>query len=134
MSAAGIAPDPEMVIDASFSIRVAERLIGEAVQRGPSFTSIFAANYMMARGAIRALHAHGMRVPADVSVITIDQAEPGCELPYAISRFEQPLQELGRRAGELIASCMGATDPPQACRVLLACHEVAGDTLAPPRA
>jgi len=44
----------------------------ELLRRRPDLTAVFVFNDMMAIGAIRALHAQGIRVPEDVSIIGYD--------------------------------------------------------------
>jgi DNA-binding LacI/PurR family transcriptional regulator len=59
-------PDPSHVLSAAYQSTV------EILQMQPRPTAIFAANDESAISAIAALHDHGIRVPQDVAVVSID--------------------------------------------------------------
>ena len=65
-------------------------------------TAVFAASDMMAIGFMRAVHASGLRVPQDVSVVGFDGIEFAdfCEPPLTTVR--QPREAMGREAAELL--------------------------------
>ncbi|MER7168503.1 LacI family DNA-binding transcriptional regulator [Micromonospora sp. NPDC000207] len=55
---------------------------GQMLARMPAVTAVFAANDHLALGVVRALHEHGRRVPADVSVVGFDDVpEAGYFIP-----------------------------------------------------
>ena len=71
---AGIAPDPALIRSADFTIeggyRVAKQLLGQPARSRP--TAVFAASDEMAIGAILAARDLGLDVPADLSIVGID--------------------------------------------------------------
>ncbi|MDI3257966.1 MAG: LacI family DNA-binding transcriptional regulator [Kyrpidia sp.] len=88
-----------------------------ALRRPPD--GVFAANDLMAVGALRALEEAGVRVPGEVALIGFD----GIALTEAtrprLSTVVQPAYELGRRAAELLFRRLeGDASPPE--EVLLA--------------
>src|SRR3954447_16532322 len=66
------------------------------------FTAVFAANDMMAAGAIRELHAQGLRVPGDVSVVGFDDAPIAEMLSPTLTTVRQPVQEMADAAVSLL--------------------------------
>lgn len=69
---------------------------------GERFTAVFAANDLMAMGAMIALRQARLRVPEDVAVLGFDDI-PAAKLVYpALSSVAQDQQALGRRAAEMV--------------------------------
>ena len=60
-------------------------------------TAIFAANDLMAIGAIAAAHQHGVRVPDDVAVAGFDGIHVGRYTQPALTTIVQPVADLARR-------------------------------------
>jgi len=65
-------------------------------------TAIFAANDSMAMGAIKAVKAHGLRVPEDVAVVGFDNIQFSEIFEPALTTMAQPLLEMGKRSMELL--------------------------------
>lgn len=76
--------------------------------------AIVAASDTMAVGATEALMARGLRVPQDVAVVGFDDLYAARFADVPLTTVRQPLQELGRRAVDLILSQVrGDTVDPQ---------------------
>jgi LacI family transcriptional regulator len=73
-------------------------------------TAVFVANVASAVGALHAVHARGLAVPADLSVVAIHDMPLASHLVPALTTVRMPLEELGRRALELLAT-RGPEDP-----------------------
>ncbi|MDX6333155.1 MAG: LacI family transcriptional regulator, partial [Streptosporangiaceae bacterium] len=65
-------------------------------------SAIFAFNDSMAIGAMQAVSARGLRVPADVSVVGFDDTADAAIAVPALTTVRQPLAELGRTAVSLL--------------------------------
>jgi LacI family transcriptional regulator, galactose operon repressor len=64
-------------------------------------TAVFAANDLMAIGAIDALRAHGLDCPGDLSVFGYNDGPLADHVSPSLSTVRMPMLELGRRAAEL---------------------------------
>lgn len=64
----------------------------------PAVTAVFVANDQMALGVLRALHAHGRTVPADVSVVGFDDMEEAAQFWPPLTTVRQTFTEVGRCA------------------------------------
>ncbi len=65
-------------------------------------TAIFALNDRMAMGAIRTLHAAGLRVPEDVTVVGFDDIPTAADFNPALTTVSQPSQKIGQVAAEML--------------------------------
>ncbi|WP_437063099.1 LacI family DNA-binding transcriptional regulator [Streptomyces sp. enrichment culture] len=99
----------------------------------PECTAVFAANDQMALGLVRALHAHGRRVPGDVSVIGFDDiAEAGSFLP-PLTTVHQDFAEVGRLCVEAVLRQMREGGPERGT-TLVPTRLVTRASTAPPPA
>lgn len=128
---ADVPVDPDLDVEAEFSVTGGERAAVELLRRGATPTAIFAACDEMAIGAMRALRAAGLRVPDDVSVIGIDDHDVAAAL--GLTTVAQPAAEQGRLAAvTLLQSLLGHPAPAQE-PVLLPTRLVVRESTAPPR-
>ena len=72
-------------------------LTRELLASGPP-QALFAANDMMAIGALHALHEQGLRVPEDIAVVGFDDTDGAAYLTPSLTTVSQPFAELGRLA------------------------------------
>ena len=90
-----------MIYTGDYTIRSGERAVEELLEKD-SFSALFAANDVMAIGAMKALKKHGLSIPDDVEVIGFDNISI-CELTEPpLTTIEQPLTEIGRLVARLI--------------------------------
>jgi LacI family transcriptional regulator len=103
------------IVDAS-ELALARRLReGEAF-----FTGVVAYNDVTAIGACSALHAAGLKIPADVSVVGIDDVEAPLCIPRLTS-VSHKLPEMGTRATELVLEIV---EDPKALKRLRGSREL----------
>jgi LacI family transcriptional regulator len=72
-----------------------ERLHAEA----PSVTGVFASNFLAGLGALAAAHRAGVRVPGDLSIVTLE-AEDAMYTQPPLTAVALPFSEMGSRAVE----------------------------------
>ena len=81
---------------------------------GTAFNAVFAANDMIAIGAIETLLGAGLRIPEDVAVIGYDDIQMAAWYKPALTTIHQPVYEMGQTAVDiLIRHISGSTDAPQ---------------------
>jgi len=68
----------------------------ELLQRRPDLTAVFVFNDLMALGAIGALHAQGIRVPEDLSIIGYDNIFYASAFQPALTTIAQPIATMGQ--------------------------------------
>ncbi|MCR2812310.1 LacI family DNA-binding transcriptional regulator [Microbacterium sp. zg.Y1090] len=86
---------------------------GRSLGARTDVTAVFVANDEMAFGLIRGLNEAGRRVPADVSVVGVDNIRLAAFCSPALTTVAQPFAELARAAvGYVTAQLEGRDDPP----------------------
>ncbi|GAB4059088.1 LacI family DNA-binding transcriptional regulator [Catellatospora paridis] len=101
LEAAGLPFDPDLTVTTSGFGRgdgAAGMRALLALAQPPD--AVFAFNDLIALGAIRALHDHGLRVPDDVSVIGIDDVEEGRFSIPTLTTISPDKEMIGRLAVE----------------------------------
>jgi DNA-binding LacI/PurR family transcriptional regulator len=82
----------------------------------PGITAIFACSDPMALGVYDALHARGLRIPEDISVVGFDDLPEAQYISPGLTTVRQPCTELGAAAVKLLIELSrsedGGTRPP----------------------
>jgi LacI family transcriptional regulator/LacI family repressor for deo operon, udp, cdd, tsx, nupC, and nupG len=65
-------------------------------------SAIFVTNNLMTLGALNAIHARGLNIPADISILGFDDLSWAPSLNPPLTAVAQPTYELGRNAAELL--------------------------------
>ena len=97
--------DPKLVIHLKHDIYSHDsgcRAMHDLLVARPLFTAVAAFNDIAAIGVIRALQDHGLRVPADVSVIGFDDINAATFTNPRLTTIRQPLAQMGR----IVAQCI----------------------------
>ncbi|MEM8773025.1 MAG: substrate-binding domain-containing protein [Pseudomonadota bacterium] len=102
MSAAGIAVNDKLVLNAPFDIEKARRACEQLGDLFPGFDAIFAASDMIALAAIAALRDKGITVPKDVSIVGFDGIPAGAHVNPSLTTVNQSV----RRGGAVIVEKM----------------------------
>lgn len=98
----------------------------------PSPTAIIAADDLIAAVAMNTIQQCGLSVPADVSIIGIDDQHFVSILNPALTTVQLPVPEAGRHAIEMLLRRMrGDTSPPE--HLLLPCPLLTRASVASPR-
>jgi DNA-binding LacI/PurR family transcriptional regulator len=97
----------------------------------PRFTAVFASNDSSALGFLKAAREHGLRAPADFSLIGFDNvSEFSLLLDAALATFGQPTAALGRQAAQLLLSLLAGRNP-EPSSVALEAEFIPRDSLGP---
>ena len=105
--------DPS-VIPTQSAYNIVERMLTS----GADFTAIFTATDEAAIGAIAAVKDHGLRVPEDVAVVSIDNIELSSMVRPALTTVDIPKQALARYAVQSLQTQTSFPDQTQVSIVL----------------
>jgi LacI family transcriptional regulator len=103
MAAAGLDVAPGHIAHADYTPAGGAAAMHELLSTPRPPTAVFVANVASAVGALHAGHTRGLSVPRDVSVIAVHDMALASHLVPSLTTVRMPLEELGRRALELLA-------------------------------
>lgn len=103
--------DERILASGDFSVESGNAAVRGLIEAGERFDAVFAANDMMAIGAIQALRAAGLRMPEDVAVAGFDDVPLAEHLELTTVRVR--IAELGARALSRLITMLenGAAEP-----------------------
>ena len=131
LAGAGLDNDAGLVVEGDFSLEGGRAAVGQLIGRG--LTAVIGANDMLALGAIRELGELGARVPADVSVVGINNVVMAEYGPVPLTSVQVPTTDLGRRGGELVLALLaGGDDSKDETDIVLAPELVIRESSGPP--
>lgn len=93
-----------------FTRESGQQAMAELLDRHPDLDGVFAANDLMAIGALRALRDAGRRVPDDVAVVGYDDIEMARHTEPPLTTIHQPIILQARTMTELLLTQIGG-DP-----------------------
>jgi LacI family transcriptional regulator len=131
MADAGLEIPPGYVCHGPHVRDVARHLVGELIGRPDPPTAIFASSDTQALGALEAVRAAGLRVPADVSVVGFDDVEVSGYV--GLTTVRQPLFESGSLAATLLLGLLDDGEVPSPLVHRLDLDLVVRSTTAPPK-
>jgi len=91
-----------LIVEGDYQIRSGYELTSRLIKQKKKFTAIFAANDLMAIGAIKALKAGNFKVPEDIEVIGFDNIEVSQMIEPSLSTVTQPVYEMGARGAKML--------------------------------
>ena len=117
LRAAGIEPDPALLVRGTWSEVDGMRLVDELLAAGHRFDALFAVNDETAIGAMRGLEQAGLRVPHDVRVCGFDDIPMASWMRPALTTVAAPPRVLWRAAVEILIARMAQRPTPLATRL-----------------
>lgn len=100
LKGAGIKPDPALVAEAGYTLEGGDRAARALLRASPRPTAMLAATVLSAAGALRALHAERVKVPAEISVMSTNDLPIADTLHPPLTTLRMPLLEMGRIAAD----------------------------------
>lgn len=91
-----------LVAAGNFTEESGEAAMRELLERQPRLDAVFAANDLMAAGALRVLKASGRKVPDDVALVGFDDSHVARHTDPQLTSVRQPIEDLGRNMARLI--------------------------------
>ncbi|MGW1768076.1 LacI family DNA-binding transcriptional regulator [Streptomyces sp. NPDC002073] len=105
--------EPELVAEGDFTAAGGARAMAELLDRRPRLDAVFAANDLMATGALRVLRERGRTVPDDVAVVGFDDAQAVAEAADPpLTTVRQDVEGMGRLMARLLLRTLRPTDAP----------------------
>ena len=99
MRAAGLEP---LVLDGDFRLELAEAAVAGLLRRETRPTALIVANNLMTLGALRAIRDAGLRVPADVALVGVDDPPWSALVDPPLTTLAQPVRAMAADAMELL--------------------------------
>lgn len=133
---ATLSPDPSLVETTGFEVEAGEAALEELLARAEWDplrlpTAVVAVSDEVAVGVIYAARHRGIRVPADLSVVGVDNHDMA--RLFDLTTVEQPVVEQGRIATEMLVELIRTGRPPDPLLVQLTPGLIERNSTAPPR-
>lgn len=129
MELAGIAvPDHYVIPFESMDNRHCREVLQRVMALSPHPTAIFAGNDRVALIVLSQLAALRVDVPREISVVGFDNQRFTEHLPVPLTTVDQPKQQMGRRAVELLLEHIEIGPPPEPRREIFQPHLVIRDS------
>ncbi|MCX5151911.1 LacI family transcriptional regulator [Streptomyces sp. NBC_00320] len=95
--------DPALIAEGDFTAEGGARAMAGLLERCPDLDAVFAANDLMATGALRVLRGRGLAVPGDVALVGFDDAEPVAEsADPPLTTVRQDIEGMGHLMARLL--------------------------------
>jgi DNA-binding LacI/PurR family transcriptional regulator len=129
--AAGVPALTALEAETNFTEREGYQRALELLGRAPRPTALLCSNDVVGQGALAAAHKLGLRVPADLSLVSL-AGLPGPRLAApALATVIQDFEQAGAMAATLLLKLIG-DQPTPATPALLPAEFAPGDSTAPP--
>ncbi|MFI5706870.1 LacI family DNA-binding transcriptional regulator [Kribbella sp. NPDC051620] len=90
------------VAKGNFTRESGEQAMLELLTAHPDLDGIFAANDLMATGALKVLQSHHRAIPADVAVVGFDDSEPAHSTRPQLTTVAQPVEEMAAEMARIL--------------------------------
>jgi LacI family transcriptional regulator len=129
---AGLPAPDHAVVEADFTFSGGRAATARLLESGERLTALFAANDLMAAGAVRELADRGISVPHEMSVVGFDDAPLAEMITPALTTVRQPLQDMAHTAVSALISRLAGSDGAAPTRHVLTTSLVIRESTAPP--
>jgi len=109
----GVEPDDTLVEHGLFSTESGTECMARLLERAPDLDAVFAANDLMADGALRVLRDSGRAVPHDVAVIGFDDSATASRTEPPLTSVAQDVERTGYLMAELLLELVGGATTPR---------------------
>jgi DNA-binding LacI/PurR family transcriptional regulator len=120
LKAAGIEPDPKLLVNVPFDADQARAGITRLCERGVKFDAVFACSDVLASASMQVLHLFGRSVPDKVAVVGYDDIEWASHSSPPLTTVRQPIARAGvELVDALLRTIDGMNVPPRTLPVEL---------------
>lgn len=109
LKAAGIKVNSQLILKLAYNISKEDALkaIGAYLKSNPALDAVFfATNYLGMRG-LQSIVSAGLTIPDDIAMISFDDHEIFSFYPPGITAIQQPIEEIGFKAMDLLLTNLG---------------------------
>lgn len=110
--------DPLLVIEGENDRSEGERVIKNFLKKDIPFDAIFSFGETLAIGALNYLQTHGVKVPEDVAIAGFSGTYLGTIVTPQLTAIQQPFEEMGKVAAELMIKRLSDESAPYETLVL----------------
>lgn len=132
LAASGIPADPALKISVGSDVGAARKAAVDVLARRDRPTAVFSANNVLAEGVWRAAQDLGLRIPADLSLVSFDDAPWMSMVTPGVTAVVQDAHALGEAAIDRLLTRIEDPRGPARTVVIDAEIEARGSTSAPP--
>jgi DNA-binding LacI/PurR family transcriptional regulator len=115
----GLSPDPQLITEGPWTQKGGYLAMRVLLECRPVPTAVFAANDLMAIGAMMAIHDAGLHVPQDIAVAGFDNIDQAASVSPALTTVHQPKYEMGRKLAETLFARLRKEAPDTPQRIIL---------------
>lgn len=108
-----VAYDPSLVIEKDFSQQSGYEAALDLISRNVSFDAVFAANDLMAIGALKLFKERAVKVPEDVALVGFDDIELASFIQPALTTIHQPMKLVGTIAASKLLALLAGKPPKE---------------------
>jgi len=108
---AGIAADLQLVQQGDFEVASGREGAAALFGLANPPTAIFAANDLMAYGAMTTAEHYNLRIPEDVAIVGFDDIPFSAHVNPSLTTVRQPFYEMGEQAVQLLLSLVESSSP-----------------------
>jgi LacI family transcriptional regulator len=111
-------PEP-LILSGNFTQQSGYEMTIASLESDPAPTALFAGNNFIAIGALRALRERNIRVPEDIALVAVDDIPPDFMVSPFLTVAQQPAQEMGKLATQLLLDRIQKTDKHDCRQIIL---------------
>lgn len=115
----GINPDPNLEKVGYSDSRGGYAVMTELLNERSDFTAVFAANDLMALGAITAIKKRGLKAPEDIAVAGFDDADFAQAIDPTLTTVKKPRALMGSEAARIMMEMINHRDHDEAEQLVL---------------
>jgi DNA-binding LacI/PurR family transcriptional regulator len=97
------------VAEGGFTVDSGMAAMSTLLGEHPPLDGVFAANDLMAQGAVQVLRDHGRRVPEDVAVVGFDDSSVAVTCRPRLTTVRQPVEEMAATMARLLGEHIDGT-------------------------
>ncbi len=113
LAANGIALDTDLIVEGGLWHReTGAQSTARLLDSGVEVDAIFGLNDALAIGALRTLHARGIRVPEDIAVIGFDDIEDAAYSAPSLSTISPGREQIAERSVDLLLARIAGSEEP----------------------